>query len=237
VARRPKLAAATVAIAFLAGSACSAPPEATGGLVLAHEDPRPTRALLAPGDLIRIDVYGHPELSSSEVGQLVDFEGKVHLPLFGSVSVSGLSVEAAIQQVESAGDGILRDPSVAISVIEYGPRWVYVLGAVTVAGRYDMDSSLPALQALALAGGFRRGADREQVAVLGMRGDELEVRFFNAASPGVDGMFNVGPGDLIFVRQSGTGTFSEQILPYIQAVTGPIAAAASLVVVSDNLSD
>ena len=42
---------------------------------------------------------------------------------------------------------------------------------------------------------------------------------------------------MIFVRQSGAGTFRDQILPYIQGIAPPIAAIASLILVYDRLDE
>jgi polysaccharide export outer membrane protein len=196
----------------------------------------PTRTTLASDDVLRVVVYGHPELSSPEEGTRIDYEGNVSLPLVGAVRVAGGTVTAATSALEEAASRVLRRPSVAVSVIEYAPRTFTLLGEVQQTGRFDLDRPLTALSALSLGGGFREGADREQVALLRVENDELSVHFFDAATPGPDGYVPVRPDDVLFVRLSGAGTFREQMMPYLQGISSPLGALASLIVVTDRLN-
>ena len=38
-------------------------------------------------------------------------------------------------------------------------------------------------------------------------------------------------------RQSGAGTFQDQIVPYIQGIAPPLAVLTSLILISDQLND
>jgi len=231
-----RVAGLLLAALTLALGACKAPPPAEGGVVdLPPEES--ARSTLAPDDLVKIVVYGHADLSSGEAGQRVDYQGNVSLPLVGSVPVAGLTVEEARIVLQERVASVVRHASVSVSVIEYAPRVFHVLGEVAHSGAYDLDRPVTALQALALGGGFADGADREKVALLRVEDGELIVRFFDAATPGIDGLIAVHPGDTLFVRRSGSGTFRDQMLPYVQGVSQPLSALASLILVADNLDE
>ncbi len=68
--------------------------------------------LLVPGEMIFIDVYRHPEFSTT--GR-INAQGNISVPFVGSVSVGGLSQSAAEQTVRQALERFLRNPRVSVS--------------------------------------------------------------------------------------------------------------------------
>ena len=219
-------------------AACAAPPLAESGPVdPATPPPVEVRRRLTYHDLLRIDVYEHPELSSGELGRRVDYDGNVDLPLIGPVRVEGLTLTEARNALQERTDRYVKRASVAVSVIEYAPRLYYILGQVQETGAFEISRPTTALQALSLAGGLTKTADDEEVVLLRVRDRELVVHVFNAATPSAAGWLPVEPNDLLFVRESGAGTFQKQITPYIQGLSPPFAAAASLFLVADGIND
>jgi len=192
---------------------------------------------LGSGDVVRVVVFDHPEFSTPPEGELIDFQGCLSLPLLGPVELGGLTTAAARLRVEERLAEYLRDPAVSLSVVEYGARRVYVLGEVTHAGSYPLDRPMNALQALSLSGGFKPNADRENVALMRTSTGELEVHVFDGATPGRDGMVAIQPDDVLFVRLSGTGSFREAVLPYLQGMTPVIGSLTNLLVIADALED
>ena len=220
----------------LVAAGCSAAPPAQPGLI--PSAPASTlRERLASDDILNVTVYGHLDLSSGRPGSRVDHDGNIDLPLIGPVQVVGLTVSEARDAIAARAARYVSEPRVSVSVLQYAPRMVYVLGTVRVSGGFELARPMTALQALSLGGGFASGADHEEIALLRRRGDELEVSFFNAATPGVDGMVAVEPGDVLFVRRSGAGSFREQILPYLQGLGGPLAALGSLILIADRVDE
>ncbi|MFA6241037.1 MAG: polysaccharide biosynthesis/export family protein [Candidatus Hydrogenedentales bacterium] len=69
-------------------------------------------ASIGPGDLVFVDVYRRPELSTTTQ---VDPDGSVQLPYIGTVSIAGLSEPEAAARVSSALKAILKNPRVTIS--------------------------------------------------------------------------------------------------------------------------
>jgi len=221
-----------------AAAACSAPPLAEPTTLPAERPiPHEVRTRLACNDVLRVDVYGHPELSTGELGRRIDFDGNVDLPLLGPVEVQNHTVNEARELLRARAEAYVKNASVAVNVVEYAPRLFYVLGEVTTGGAYELDGPTTALQALARAGGLTRLADREEIVLLRVRDDQLAVHRFGAETPGPAGLFPVEAGDLVFVRESGAGTFQQQIMPYLQGIAPPFTAVASMFLVVDDLSD
>jgi polysaccharide export outer membrane protein len=231
--------AALLVLAALAG-ACRyfrAPPLATGNVPARVAEASAPRLVLAPGDRVSVVVFQHPETSTPPQGLVLDTDGKLDLPLVGTVALAGRTLDEARAHLTAEFQRYLREPRVALNLLEAHGRRVYVYGEVDRPGPYPLDRPLTALQALTLAGGFRPGADRDQVALLRGSREALEVYYFDAATPGPDGLVAVQPNDFLFVRLSGAGTFRDQIFPIVQSLVPPITGLASLIVVADRLSE
>jgi protein involved in polysaccharide export with SLBB domain len=230
--------ATAVGLCLALALGCSAPPLAEPA-ALAPDRPVPSevRQRLVPDDVVLVQVYGHPELSTGELGRRVDYDGNLDLPLVGALPVVGRTVSEARALVQEALLRYVKEASVSIAVVEYAPRLFHVLGEVATSGAYELRGPTTALQALTKAGGLTRLADRDEIVLLRVVADELEVHSFSASTPDPRGLFPVQPGDLLFVRESGSGTFQQAMLPYLQGLAPPFAAAASLFLVADNASD
>lgn len=225
---------------LFAGCSWFSPPPLVEGTVESHiadEGALVPHLTLGPGDRVAVKVLLHPEISTVDAGVLLDPAGQIDLATTGPVSLDGLSVDEARARLTAEFARYVKDPKVSLSLLELASRRVYVFGEVDHPGAYVLDRPLNALQALTLAGGFRPGADRDQVALLRGTRAALEVHYFDAATPGPDGMVAVQPDDFLFVRLSGAGTFRDQILPIVQSLVPPITGLASVVLVADKLND
>lgn len=129
---------------------------------------------LQPGDTIEVSVLEDPGLNRQV---LIRPDGKVSLPLAGTVQAAGLTPEAVQRAVRGrlAGD-FVEPPTVTVSLLGLGAEdleeeapeglaSVYVLGQVGAPGRYDVLRPVDILQALALAGGPGVFAARERIQV------------------------------------------------------------------------
>jgi polysaccharide export outer membrane protein len=107
---------------------------------------------LGPGDLLRVNVFGSPELSG-EVR--VSETGNITYPLIGQVQVAGKSPAQVEAQLVTAfvDGGYLKQPQVSVLVVEYVSQKVSVLGNVTKPGQYSLQSASRVLDLLAAAGG------------------------------------------------------------------------------------
>lgn len=93
-------------------------------------------------------------------------EYAINLPLIGSVDLSGKSVRQAEELIRARYDAeYLKNPQITITVLEYTPRTVQVLGAVNQPGAiaFTPEQQMTIMEALAKAGGQSRLADIRRV--------------------------------------------------------------------------
>jgi polysaccharide export outer membrane protein len=91
--------------------------------------------------------------------------GDVQLPGIQSVFVQGLTLAEVRQEVDARYDEAIPGVHVTLVLEKRSARFVYVLGEVNQPGRFVMEAPTSANMALALAGGWRQGANLRQVVV------------------------------------------------------------------------
>lgn len=91
--------------------------------------------------------------------------GDIQLPGIQSVFVQGLTLAEVRQEVDARYDEAIPGVHVTLVLEKRSQRFVYVLGEVNQAGRFVMEAPTSANMALALAGGWRQGANLRQVVV------------------------------------------------------------------------
>ncbi len=108
---------------------------------------------LGAGDVVRISVYGSPDLS---LETRVSDVGTITFPLVGTVPVGGLTVAAAEKKLAGLleGGGYLRKAEVNMLVTNLQSQQISVLGQVNRPGRYPMEGKRSVMDLLALAGGI-----------------------------------------------------------------------------------
>jgi len=154
---------------------------------------------IGPGDVLEISVY---ELQEAEKWETmvarVSQDGRVRLPLVGSVEVADRTAdEAALEIADGLKQGYLRDPQVAVFVKEYLSRLVSVVGAVERPGVYELRrSEASVLAVLAKAGGLTEDAGGALTVVRAPRGQEGLVEREEPAVVHVDLRALIEDGDL-----------------------------------------
>ncbi len=123
---------------------------------------------LAAGDLVRVTVYNHPDLTTET---RVTESGAVRFPLVGEVDVAGASASEAANRIGRALErgGFIRNPQVNLVVLEFRGQEVSALGQVNRPGRFPLQRPSRLIDVLAMAGGITPiGAD--SVVLIGTRG-------------------------------------------------------------------
>jgi polysaccharide export outer membrane protein len=117
------------------------------GIAIAAED-----VLLGPGDVMKVSVFGNPDLG---LETKISDTGTVSFPLLGDVSVAGLTPSAAEKKLAGLlqSGGYLRKAEVTIAVSVAQSQQLSVLGYVNRPGRYTIDGKRMLTDVLALAGG------------------------------------------------------------------------------------
>jgi len=137
---------------------------------------------LGAGDVVHINVWGHPELvlppagttsgteASSQSGVTNGFnispDGLIQFPLVGTVKIAGLTENQARLALGEALKRYIVNPQITLRVQSYRAGRVYMDGEVRAPGLQainDVPMTLP--EALSRAGGLTATADRSQVFV------------------------------------------------------------------------
>ncbi|HEY9811678.1 MAG TPA: SLBB domain-containing protein [Halomicronema sp.] len=113
---------------------------------------------LGPGDQIYVQVFRYPDLSFN--GQ-INPEGKIILPLIGSLLVQGLTLEQAQELIRTRLIQYIREPVVSLALVAQRPINVAVTGEVGVPGLYVIPANVQSRisNAIILAGGANPTAD------------------------------------------------------------------------------
>lgn len=173
-----------------------------GPEVVASGAPSAAEYLLGPGDVVKITVYGRPEMTTiartSEAGSIT-------FPLLGEVAIGGLNVKAAeIKLAELLQTrNLIKHPQVSLNVEQYGSQRISVLGQVNRPGKYAVDSpTSTVVDLLSMAGGLNTHA-ADTIAIIkqanGKR-DKHEIDLVALFQQGdMTQNITVANGDIIFV--------------------------------------
>ena len=114
--------------------------------------PPPAAQRLQPGDLIAIRVFQAPELATEA---RLDVAGAITMPAAGRVILAGRSAAGAERALAARlAAAYLKAPQVHVTVREFAPQPVSVLGAVKAPGVYSARSYPNLVAMLAAAGGL-----------------------------------------------------------------------------------
>ncbi|SER64877.1 polysaccharide export outer membrane protein [Nitrosomonas sp. Nm51] len=110
-------------------------------------------SLFSSGDLLKIIVYGNPDLT---LETKVNESGKITFPLLGEITIDGLTPNAAEKKIADMlqNQGFLRKPQVTILTTTLYSQQISVLGHVHNQGRYAIEGQRSLTDVLAMAGGI-----------------------------------------------------------------------------------
>ncbi len=108
--------------------------------------------ILGAGDVVRISVYGNPDMTTET---RVTTVGTITFPLLGEIKVGGMTPNQAEKQISAALEdgGFLKQAQVNFVVQQFQSQLVSVLGDVYKPGRYPLDRASTLTDVLAMAGG------------------------------------------------------------------------------------
>ncbi len=131
---------------------------------------RPVNALRA-GDMIEIMSWREPDMEGE---YLVDEDGRVMLPMLGSIVVTDRVPTELRRELQDEYQARFREESVQVIL----RRRVRILGAVEEPGLYHVDPTMTAGDVLALAGGVTEAGNPNQIRVIreGETVRELQLR-------------------------------------------------------------
>lgn len=162
---------------------------------------KPEDYRLGAGDLIRVMVFDHEELS---IDARISQTGNITFPLIGQLRVAGLSArETELLLARSLIDGgFVKQPHISVLVSEYQSQKVAVMGQVAKPGQYPLDASKRVMDMLAIAGGVLNDTAAEDVTLV--RADSsrvvIDLKKLFDGDPALN--FPVQDGDTLFVAHA-----------------------------------
>jgi polysaccharide export outer membrane protein len=175
------------------------------------------------GDKISVKFLYHAELN--EAGVLVRPDGFITLPMIDEVFARGLTVAELKASIEKAYSETLLNPVVSINLVEFVAPRIFVGGQVSRPGSYELRAGQTLMQAVILAGGFTRDANRKMV--LHARpdgGGKLKMATFNLMKMLSDSAATqevlLRDGDYVFVPDSKLSKMSRVIEVFRSVMPG-----------------
>jgi len=134
-------------------------------------------------------------------------DGRISFPIIGGMQVQGFTVAQVEKRINESYAKQVRNLNITLIMLEIHHPKLYVLGEVERPGAYDIASVPNVLNALTLAGGFRKSGELEEIAVFRNEGLERPISFRvdikKALKAGVS-LTNIKlkPGDIIYVPKT-----------------------------------
>ncbi len=188
---------ACLAAALFALCSCGTPAQPP----LPEQAAAPPHVTLQPGDSIRLNFSGAPELSQS---QKIRSDGKLSLPHVGEVQASGKSIPQLRQELIALYKSQLTNSDVVVT-LESGIALVYIQGSVGHPGKFAFDRPTTILQALTEAGGINQFGNSRRVQVIRLINGREQTQVLNLRPTFVGKTtrpFYVRDGDVIDVPAS-----------------------------------
>jgi polysaccharide export outer membrane protein len=185
---------------LLVGSGCGA---GAGTFVWANQLPPDEIAsseyVIGTGDVLSVKVYGQEGMSTHAK---VRSDGKISAPFLGDVQVAGKRPAAVAKEMEAGLKNYITTPNVTVSVDEFQPITVSIIGEVAHPGTIAIERNTGLLQALANAGGLTENASRDDIYVLRSGPVPRRIRFtyeLLTRSPPTSS-FRLRAGDIVVVE-------------------------------------
>lgn len=204
-----KRASLVVVAAALASGGCATgvpnnlPVGADAYALFPVQVPGQTDEVMRPGDRLAIRVLGEPELTSDQYR--IDENGYVQVPLAGEIIASGRKPSELREDIAMRlGTRYIRNPQVAVIVLERDKITFAVEGDVESPGVFEATANTTLLSAIAQAKSPTNVAQLDEIMIfrtvggrrMGARFNLVDIRNGNAADP------QILPGDTVVVGHS-----------------------------------
>jgi len=162
------------------------------------------RYCLQPSDVIDIHYRYTPEFDQTIT---VEPDGFAVLQIVGDIKLQGLTLEQARAAILEKAAQRLKDPEITLVLKDFVKPYFVVGGEVATPGRFEMRGSVTAIQAIAMAGGFKNTSKHSQVILFRKVGPDIaktQILNLKAAMTGstLEPNVDLQPGDMLIVPQN-----------------------------------
>ncbi|MCP4606983.1 MAG: hypothetical protein GY847_41805 [Proteobacteria bacterium] len=141
-------------------------------MIATELEPQKDEYRIGPNDILNIIVLQHPEVSSARdfnrgiVGTVVKKDGKIYLPIVGSVDAVGYTIEEFHDVLREHLKTYIKEPHVSVDMLKYESKKFYVLGEVNSPGAYPVDGDTTLLEGIGLARGVKPEGSLERAYIV-----------------------------------------------------------------------
>ncbi len=166
----------------------------------AGDGTRAAHYLIGAGDVLEILVWKEPDISRTV---RVRPDGKISLPLADDIQASESTLLQLKNRITEALTAYVDHPSVYVTLKENRSKRFYVIGNVNAPGEYVLEKDASVLQGIAMAKGFSKSANKDDIVILrrGPRG-QFRIEFdYDLVVSGKDIKQNIflNPDDVVIV--------------------------------------
>ena len=180
---------------------CAAAALAQSG-TFAERDPR---YRIQPSDVLEVHYRYTPEFDQTVT---VQPDGFVNLQIVGDVKLQDLTLDQVKAAILVKASLRLKDPEITLVLKDFEKPYFMVGGEVANPGKFEMRGPVNAIQAIAMAGGFKTASAKHSQVILFRRGgpDLAQTEILNvkaAMQPSArEPLADLHPGDLLIVPQN-----------------------------------
>ncbi len=156
--------------------------------------------IIGSSDVLEINVWKEPDLTRQAH---VRMDGMITLPMINDIQAENKTLMELQETIQEEYSKFVSEPAVTVILLQSNSRRVYLLGKVNSPGEYPLKKSMTFLQALSVANGLDRWADKRNIRLI-RKVDDQEQTFrinYNEIISGKDLSQNIllQPEDTIFV--------------------------------------
>jgi len=179
-----------------------------------------TGSVIAPGDVLRVNFYFHPELNQL---QRVRADGKIALTFFQGLAVAGLTPDELQEKLVELYSRDFVDPVITVTFEEKASQAVFVTGEVADGGLKPIPTHTTVGQLLTRCAVNHLRADLDAV-VLVRRHSDTEYRAYKLNADYMNGAerdIYLNDGDILVVPRNNITSVGDFVQRYIRDVIPP----------------
>lgn len=178
------------------------------------DEKAPPAYRIQQGDKLSVKFFNNTELN--EPSAVVRPDGYIGLQLIDDIRAEGLTVAELKGMLEKAYDETLLTPIISVTLVEFVQPHIYIAGQVTKPGRYTLREARTMMQAIFIAGGFTREANRSLIIHARPNGTgDWRMRSANAMNiinqKGSQKDIELRDGDYLFIPDSKLSQFNRAV--------------------------
>ncbi len=157
--------------------------------------------VLQAGDVISINVVEHPEFSGRHK---IRPDGRINYPVIGEIDVATITPAQLVKIMQGKLSSYVNNPVVSVSIEAYYANKIFIIGAVTRAGEYQIYEPVDMMKALAMCGGLTNPKTRF-VKIVRSDGSVVTANMkelWTASAKYDNKKYLLYPGDTMYVPES-----------------------------------